>query len=65
MLLEWSNHYFLLTEKSYKKVLQNVIVFNWGGIKPRRTPDKEVIVLAWVTNESISPNLYIEYTTEY
>ena len=43
-------------------------VFNWGGIKPRRTPDKEVrlnpFMLAWVTNMSTSPNLYIEFSTE-
>ena len=44
-------------------------LFNWGGIKPRRTPDKEVrpnpLVLAWVTNVSTSPDLYIEFSTEY
>ena len=45
-----------------------VFVFNWGGIKPQRTPDKEVwpnpiIVLAWVANVSTSPKLYIELST--
>ena len=45
-----------------------VFVFNWGGIKPQPTPDKEVwpnpiVVLAWVANVSTSPNLYIELST--
>ena len=44
-------------------------VFNWEGIKPRRTPDKEVkpnpIALAWVTNMLTGPNLYIEFSKEY
>ena len=45
-----------------------LFVFNWGGIKPRRT-DKEVrpnlLVLAWVTNVLTSSDLYIEFSTEY
>ena len=41
--------------------------FNWGGIKTRRTPDKEIrpnpLVLAWVTNGSTNPKLHIEFST--
>ena len=48
---------------------ENLFVFNCGGIKPRWTPDKEVrsdlLVLAWVTNMSTSPDLYIDISTEY
>ena len=44
-------------------------VFNWGGIKPRRSPNKGVrpstFMLAWVSNVSTSPDLYIEFSTEY
>ena len=44
-----------------------LFVFNWGGIKPWWTPDKEVrpdpLVLAWVTNVSTSPDLNIEFST--
>ena len=44
-------------------------VFNWGGIKPRRSPSEWVrpspFMLAWVTNVSTSPNLYIEFSTGY
>ena len=44
-------------------------VFNWGGMKPWRSPNKGVrpspFMLAWVTNVSTSPDLYIEFSTEY
>ena len=39
------------------------------AIKPRRSPNKGVrpspFMLAWVTNVSTSPALYIEFSTEY
>ena len=37
-------------------------LFNWGGIKPRRTPDKNVRPNPLV---STSPNMYIEFSTKY
>ena len=44
-------------------------VFNWGGIKPWWTPDMEVrpnlLLLAWVPKVFTSPDLYIEFSTEY
>ena len=47
-----------LTEEAYAK---------W--LKPRRSPSEGVrpspFMLAWVTNVSTSPDLYIEFSTEY
>ena len=49
-------------------VLVADFVFNRGGIKPWRTPDKEVrsnpLVLAWVTNVLTNPDLYIEFRVQ-
>ena len=57
----WYFHEFLilfLTEEAYAK---------W--LKPRRSPSEGVrpspFMLAWVTNVSTSPDLYIEFSTEY
>ena len=42
-------------------------LFNWGGIKPRRTPDKEVkpnpLVLAWLTNALTSTLNLVQSTS--
>ena len=43
--------------------------FNWGSIKPQRSPIKGVrpspFMLAWVNNVLTSTNLFIEFSTEY
>ena len=58
-------------QPEYPKV-KSLFVFSWGGMKPRRSPNKTVrpnpfsiLMLAWVTNVSTSPDLYIEFSTEY
>ena len=55
--------------RTYGMRTYGLFVFNWGGIKPRRSPSEGVrpspFMLAWVTNVSTSPDLYIEFSTGY
>ena len=49
----------------------DLFVFNWGGMKPRLAVSdqgssaKPHLMLTWVTNVWTSPDLYIEFSTEY
>ena len=60
-----SNHHG--TVQSFSNIVF-VFVFNRGGIKPQWSPNKKVrpspFMLAWVTNVSTRPDLYIEFSTD-
>ena len=54
---EWINMEF-----SFVLFLTEEVVSDQGS---SAKPGKPLLMLAWVTNVSTSPNLYIEFSTEY
>ena len=66
-LLRFNLGYLLISQTGRFVHIFFCFVFNWGGIYPRRAPDKEArpnpFMLAWVTNVLTSPDLYMELVT--
>ena len=65
----WSDSVHVKSEANFEIIEKECFcffVFNQGGIKPRLSPKKGVkprpFLLAWVTNVSTSPDLYIEFS---